>query len=89
MKMIINKCYGEFGFSNEAKTLFREIDGHTSNDTDLRTNHIMVEIVEELGKLASSKYSELKVIEIPDDIDWVVKEYDGVEWIAERHRTWN
>jgi hypothetical protein len=28
------------------------------------------------------------VVRIPADVDWVLQEYDGLEWIAERHRTW-
>jgi hypothetical protein len=29
------------------------------------------------------------VIEIPDDVEWEVEEYDGLEWVAEKHRTWS
>ena len=32
--------------------------------------------------------STLKIIEIPDDVDWIIEEYDGNEWVAEKHRTW-
>ena len=42
----------------------------------------------ELGELANGPNAELKVVEIPDGIDWTIEEYDGVEWIAEVHRTW-
>jgi len=28
-------------------------------------------------------------VEVPDDVDWYVEEYDGLEHIAERHRTWH
>ena len=27
--------------------------------------------------------------EIPDDVNWYIAEYDGIEHIAERHRTWS
>lgn len=53
------------------------------NDSDL------VRVVEELGEEASGKYAELQIVEIPDDVDWKIEEYDGIEWIAEKHRTWN
>lgn len=49
----------------------------------------LVRTVELLGALANSAYSELKVVEIPDDVEWQISEYDGVEWIAEKHRVWN
>ena len=34
-------------------------------------------------------YSELKVVEIPDDVEYDIQEYDGNEWVAEKHRTWS
>lgn len=30
----------------------------------------------------------LKVVSIPADVEWQIEEYDGAEWIAEKHRTW-
>jgi hypothetical protein len=27
-------------------------------------------------------------VEIPGDVSWHIGEYDGVEWVAEDHRTW-
>ena len=27
-------------------------------------------------------------VEIPDDVEWQIEEYDGSEWIAEKHRIW-
>ena len=53
-----------------------------------RNDSVLVEVVETLGDKASGKYSELKVVEIPDDVtDWRIEEYDGWEHIAEG-RTW-
>ena len=48
----------------------------------------LVQCLETLGYAASGHYSELKIVEIPGDVDWMICEYDGAEWIAERHRTW-
>lgn len=48
----------------------------------------LVAVVEKLGKKANGSFADLKVIEIPDDIDWKISEYDGNEHIAEKHRTW-
>ena len=54
-----------------------------------RDDPILVEIVESLtSEKASGRFAELKVIEIPDDVDWYIEEYDGREWVSERHRTW-
>lgn len=53
-----------------------------------RNNPNLVKIVEEMGEAANGFISNLKVIEVPDGIEWTVEEYDGWEWIAEKHRTW-
>lgn len=54
-----------------------------------RDDPSLVQVVEELGDAASGRYSKLKVVEIPDDVDWFIDDYDSVEWVAERHRTWS
>ena len=53
-----------------------------------RDDPTLVSVVEELGPEASGSYSELKVVEIPDDVDWKIVEHDGKEHVAEKHRTW-
>lgn len=52
------------------------------NDPDL------VAVVESIGDAASGRCASLKVVEIPDGVEWVIEEYDGNETIAEAHRTW-
>lgn len=60
------------------------------SDRDIARDDLdLIAVVERLGEKANGKYSELKVIEIPDDVNWYVEEYDGREWVAERHRTWS
>lgn len=53
-----------------------------------RNDPVLVAIVEELGEEANSRYSSLKIVEIPEDVEWEIGEYDGREWVAEKHRTW-
>lgn len=53
-----------------------------------RNDPLLVQVVEELGGAASNDYSALKVVEIPDDVDFVIDEYDGMETIREKHRSW-
>lgn len=72
-KAAYNKAWSEQNFS------YREI---------ARDDPILIQVVEELGKKANNIYSELKIVEIPDDVEWQIDEYDGVEWVAEKHRTW-
>jgi hypothetical protein len=91
MKIIINTCYGGFGLSEKALAIFNERSGtvNTYGRDITRNNPILVEIVEQLGEAADGGFAELKVVEIPDDVKWQIEEYDGNEWVAEKHRTWN
>ena len=53
-----------------------------------RNDPVLVAVVEELGSKANGFCASLKVVEIPENVDWYVEEYDGNEWVAEKHRTW-
>ena len=53
-----------------------------------RNNQYLVRVVEELADDANGRFAELKVVDIPDEVEWQLEEYDGKEWIAEKHRTW-
>lgn len=53
-----------------------------------RDDPILIQVVEELGEEANGIAAELKIVEIPDDVEWVIEEYDGKEWVAEKHRIW-
>lgn len=55
---------------------------------DNRSHPLLVRVVEELGSKASDKLARLCVVEIPDDVEWTIEEYDGYEHVAEVHRTW-
>lgn len=49
----------------------------------------LVAVVKALGSAkASDCLASLKIVKVPIDVDWEVQEYDGMEWVAERHRTW-
>jgi len=54
-----------------------------------RDDKFLVQTVEQLREAANNSYSsKLAVVEIPDDVEWHIGEYDGEEWVAENHRTW-
>jgi hypothetical protein len=54
-----------------------------------RDDPVLVQAVRELGsKRASGRFAELNIVEIPADVEWQIEEYDGAEWIAEKHRVW-
>jgi len=54
-----------------------------------RKNPDLIECIETLGEKASGSFAELKIVEIPDDIEWEITEYDGWETIEECHRRWS
>jgi len=59
------------------------------HDRDLdRNDPLLIQVINELGKDANSEYSDLEIIEIPDDVEWEIEEYDGWETIHEKHRSW-
>ena len=43
---------------------------------------------ETLGEKANTRFSDLKIVEIPDGVDYEIDEYDGIESIHEKHRSW-
>lgn len=140
MKIVINKCYGGFGLSQQAmelyakkknKKLYSYVEDRSYQDKDVLTRKYirgiegfivyhftedkgdffiwnkqfndsgylvdydldradpdLIAVVEELKKLADGSHANLKIVEIPDNIEYEIEEYDGQEWIAESHRTW-
>ena len=53
-----------------------------------RTHPLLIQVVEELGEETNTPVSKLKIVEIPDDVEWEIEEHDGIEWVAEKHRVW-
>jgi hypothetical protein len=53
-----------------------------------RSDPILVRVVEEMGSKANGNFAELKVVEIPDGVQYEIDEYDGMESIHEVHRSW-
>lgn len=89
MKVVINKCFGGYSLSEEAyKFLNIPWDGYGYEFMEDRPNPALVKCVEALGKDASGELSSLKVVEIPDDVEWEIDEYDGLEFVVEKHSTW-
>lgn len=91
--VVINDCYGGFGLSDRAIKEYKKLAGITDTsfyDRDIpRDDAYLVKVVRELGMGANGAHANLKIVEIPGDVDWLVQEYDGAEWIAEAHRTWS
>jgi hypothetical protein len=74
------------------KGMVDQDDGYLSpyDFTNNRASEDLIAVIEELGvEKASGKYAEIRIVEIPDDVKWHIDEYDGVEHVAEDHRTWS
>lgn len=55
-----------------------------------RENEELIKLLEEWGtERCSDTLSFLRVVEIPTDIEYTIQDNDGLEWIAEKHRTWH
>jgi hypothetical protein len=53
-----------------------------------RNDSTLIQVVEELGEAADGQYAKLRIVEIPDGVEYEIDEYDGREYIAEVHRIW-
>ncbi len=53
-----------------------------------RDDPLLVKAVEKLGNGANGDLAKLVVVEIPDGVKWDIDDYDGMETVAEAHRTW-
>jgi len=49
----------------------------------------LVKVVEKLKEKVDENFSKLKVVEIPDNIQYVINDYDGMESIHEEHESWS
>jgi len=72
-------------------TYYAHTDGSYFTTRDIERNDPdLIKTIEHLGEDQSSdSLSMLKIVEIPDDVKWQIDEYDGLEWVAEQHRTWS
>jgi hypothetical protein len=71
--------------------------GHSGDDTYYLSDYEMTQdrgdtdliaVIEEMGEKANSWAADIVIVEIPDDVKWHIHEYDGLEHVAEDHRTW-
>jgi len=53
-----------------------------------RSDPDLIAVIEEMGKESWGWAAELVIVDIPDDVKWHIHEYDGMEHVAEDHRTW-
>ena len=83
MKVVINRCYGGYGISEEAERILLMTLGEEGSNEMERHNPVFVSLVENMGEAVNGSFAKLEVIEIEDGLDYDVDEYDGYESVTE------
>jgi hypothetical protein len=99
---VFQKVYGEEPTIEDHRLLWVSYaTKHTENGQDAeddnyfstrdipRDDPALVQAIKELKAKANSKYSKLKIVKIPNNVEWDIEEYDGIEWVSEKHRNWD
>ena len=91
--IVINRCDGGFCLSQAAKELLAQRKNVPVHEFDFwnydRDDVDLVAVVRELGAEVNGVLSNLKIVEIPEDVMWEIAEDDyGYEWVQEVHRRW-
>ena len=80
----LGASYYEAGHAGSEKHYLSDYDFYENrSDADL------IAVIEEMGEKSWGWAAEIVIVDIPDDVEWYVGEYDGIEHVAEKHRTWS
>ncbi len=60
-----------------------------SNHDIKRDDPHLVATVKALKKRVNGSCADLRIVEIPDGVQWEIAEYDGMETVEEVHRSWS
>jgi hypothetical protein len=62
--------------------------GYVSEHDIPRNDPALVKVVQRLKSKADGRCAELGIVEIPTGVDYEIDEYDGIETVHEKHRSW-
>lgn len=90
MKVLYNRCYGGFSFSTKFVEEFNERNPNNKLSVhddryngSMRTHPDVIALFEEKGsKWSSGGCAKLEMKVVPDDVEYKISEYDGVETIS-------
>jgi len=85
------KCVNKYDMTEYYHARHMDSEDHYLSQRELiqnRADHDLVAVVEEMGTKANGFCATLVIVEVPDDAKWHIHEYDGIEHVAENHRTW-
>jgi hypothetical protein len=82
-----DKNFGETMSEETTSEAYKQ--NYFSNFDISRDDKDLIEVVEKLGsKRSSGSCSCLQVVEIPDGVEYEITDYDGIETLHEKHRSW-
>lgn len=93
MKIAICAQHGGFSLSEavreelESAGCAEEFKGYRVHDQ--RADPRLIAAIEKVGlERAGGGHCTMAIVEIPDDVEWYIHEWDGLETVHEKHRTW-
>lgn len=101
MKIAVNKCFGAFCVSKAVYSALgmawdgygllnnKDFEIESDNDMEYRSHPKLIAAIEKVGEKEASGYlADVRIIDIPEGVDWEIGEYDGIETVHEKHRRW-
>ena len=92
-KIVINTNHTWFFLSAELTKEYVERDPAVKNDKNwsiyrvARDDPLLIELIEKLGLHRAGRVpSKLKIVEIPEDVDWEIVDDDAKECVMEKKR---
>jgi len=86
MKIVVFADVGPFWMPLRVTQLLQEATGkyHVGEFRIDRANPVFVKAVVDAGKYAGA----LRIVEIPDGVDWLIERVGCKEQVGEKHRIW-
>jgi hypothetical protein len=64
-------------------------ESHFDDRPENRADPDLISVIEELGsERASGRHAYIVIVDVPDDVEWHIHDYDGMESVRENHRSW-
>lgn len=83
----MNLLFLHYCFTNCGRVT-QQLSNTIDLDNKYREDKTLIEVVEELGEEANTFASKLVVVEIPDDLDYMIDDYDGWETLHQKVQEW-
>ena len=89
IKIAINTIYGGFALSRLAEDRYKELTGEEIDLYNIqRDDKALIQAIEEFGELAGGAYTAIRIVEVPEDTNWAILDFDGLEIVVDEDRVW-